>query len=396
MGSKFSAGAQATGYLYQVRYGLFLILEGPDEGQLSIESLDDIVFSEEGCPIELLQLKHRRKEACLTDHSADLWKTIRIWSTYIADGTLDMRDTVLALITTARAPAESVAALLRLGSAQRDSKVACEKLVHIANTSQNRGLESAFTAFKSLTWEQQQMLTDAIHVVDAAPDIHNISTKIKNRIKYAVARKHCDGLYERLEGWWFGKIVEHLRAGAGQMISAKEVHSKVVDIASQFGPDALPIDYADAQPPKPPDPEGDKRYFVLQLKAVALNKKRIEKALVDYYRAFEQRSKWVREELLVSEDLQKYEKKLVDEWERHFLAMQNEGGADEGDEGGLVAIGQKIYNWMELEADIRIRPRVTEYYVVRGSYHMLADEEQARVWWHPKFLERLPELLKVG
>jgi len=97
----------------------------------------------------------------------------------------------------------------------------------------------------------------------------------------------------------------------------------------------------------------------------------------------------------VSEDLQKYEKKLVDEWERHFLAIQNERGIDEAGEKGLVAIGQKIYNWVELEADIRIRPRVTEFYVVRGSYHMLADEEQARVWWHPKFLERLPELLKV-
>lgn len=41
--------------------------------------------------------------------------------------------------------------------------------------------------------------------------------------------------------------------------------------------------------------------------------------------------------------------------------------------------GRKVFNWMEQEADIRIRSQVTEPYVMRGSYHMLADQKLPRV-----------------
>jgi hypothetical protein len=50
---------------------------------------------------------------------------------------------------------------------------------------------------------------------------------------------------------------------------------------------------------------------------------------------------------------------------------------------------------MEFTANFPIRPLVTEPYVMRGSYHILANEEKPRVWWHPKFLERLQVLLAV-
>ena len=48
--------------------------------------------------------------------------------------------------------------------------------------------------------------------------------------------------------------------------------------------------------------------------------------------------------------------------------------------------------------DVRIRGtahQVTEKYVMRGSYHILADQDPSRVWWHPKFIGRLETLLTV-
>jgi ABC-3C protein len=42
---------------------------------------------------------------------------------------------------------------------------------------------------------------------------------------------------------------------------------------------------------------------------------------------------------------------------------------------------------------ISIRPGVTEPFVVRGSFHMLADEASPRIGWHPDFHDRLTELL---
>jgi hypothetical protein len=119
----------------------------------------------------------------------------------------------------------------------------------------------------------------------------------------------------------------------------------------------------------------------------------VENAVLDYYRAFEQRSRWVREELLIDEELEGYERRLVDEWERIRLALQDEVDIPNLTEYELRHLGRKLLNWVEQVADIRIRKEVTVPYVMRGSYHILADGEPPQIWWHPQFLERLEGLL---
>ena len=177
-------------------------------------------------------------------------------------------------------------------------------------------------------------------------------------------------------------------------ISGFEVQDKICEINDQFKPDALPIDFLDLELSDETELSQDDRRFVLQLKEIAINNKRIEKAILDYYKAFEQRSKWLREELVLGDEIEKYEKKLIDEWERYILMLQDEISEDDQEnESELKRIGRNIYNWMEQKADIRIRSGVTEPYVMRGSYHMLADRNPPRVNWHPKFLERLTQLL---
>lgn len=50
----FDASASALGYLYQVRYALFVLLQGvkenPDCG-ISLERLDDVTFDDKGTPL---------------------------------------------------------------------------------------------------------------------------------------------------------------------------------------------------------------------------------------------------------------------------------------------------------------------------------------------------------
>jgi hypothetical protein len=61
-GSSFSAAASALGYLYQVRYGLVLLLEAKNPASaLSLEKLDDVAFEESGEPTQVLQFKHPRR-----------------------------------------------------------------------------------------------------------------------------------------------------------------------------------------------------------------------------------------------------------------------------------------------------------------------------------------------
>lgn len=391
MAVDFSARDQTLGYLYQARYALYLLLSSNEEQELILEGLDDVVFEDHGNPQELLQLKHHSKASSLTNSIPELWKTMRVWSEHVANGTLNPRLTSFTLITTAVAPENSISAKLRPGE-NRDPSSALEELISIAQTSGNISLETSFNTFLNLENDQRKALVNSIYILDHSTNIQDTTDLIKNIIKVAVAREHRDGLYERLEGWWFGKVVSHLRSDAPEPISGFEVNDRIRSIAAQFLPDALPIDYLEAEP-EIIDPTSDSRLFITQLKMISVQNPRIEKAIIDYYRAFEQRSRWVREDLLIGDELEKYENKLVDEWERLKLAITDDDSDEELPEPELQRIGRNIYNWMEQTADYKIRQNVTEPYVMRGSYHILANNNPPRVWWHPKFIERLTQLL---
>ena len=392
--TEFSAAPQALGYLYQIRYALYLILTRREEQELSIESLDDITFDDTDNAKELVQLKHHIVPASLTDSSSELWKAIRIWATYLRKGEISFPETTLSLVSTAQAPDNSIAALLRPGN-NRQTDLAANKLLDIAKTSTNKDLTSSFNAYKALSLSQQESLTQAIYVLDNSPSIFDTAEQIKDRLRVAARREHLDALYERLEGWWLDKTIRHLKNPPSNLISGFEVFDRIREIAEQFSPDALPIDYLEAAPPTPPNPETDSRCFVLQLKEIVVNNRRIEKAILDYYRAFEQRSRWAREELLIGNELEQYEKKLVDEWDRFQLALQDDLPLDENTvtEQDCQQFGRKVYNWVDQVANFPIRPRVTEEYVMRGSYHILANCSPPRVWWHPLFVKRLEQIL---
>jgi hypothetical protein len=117
---------------------------------------------------------------------------------------------------------------------------------------------------------------------------------------------------------------------------------------------------------------------------VTVGNERIKTAISDYWRAFQQRSRWVREELLLDQDLEQYEDKLVREWKEIFLIMQEnmQAGADP------VLEGRNLYNRVVINGrDTRIRDSVSYPFVMRGSFHMLANA--LKVGWHPDFEQRL-------
>lgn len=395
MSNNFLAGNSALGYLYQARFALYILLQEMQEKtdtEISIENLDDVAFEEKGSPRELLQLKHHLKQtASLSDGSSDLWKTIRIWSEALKNNQIALPGVVLTLVTTGNAPGNSIASLLKLDG-NRDPATAVSKLLEYTDNSDNKTNQPCYDAFRSLTSEQRLGLVQAIRIVDNSPNISNIEDNIKSRIRFAVRPQHLIALYERLEGWWFKRVVDHLIAGSSKTILGYEVEAQINDIAEQFRPDSLPIDFFDEEPPEN-NPEEDDRPFVHQLRLIAVKNKRIEHAIRDYYRAFQQRSKWVREDLLRIGELEKYEKRLIEEWERHFEII-NENEPDDADEVSLQERGRKVYNWMEQQAQIHIRRDCTEPYVMRGSFHMLANGTPPKLGWHPHFLERLEQILR--
>jgi len=144
--SDFSATDAALGYLYQVRLALLSSLQRLAKDEVFavyLETLDDVVFEQDGSALELLQLKHHReRSANLTDASTDLWKSFRVWMEGRANGSIP-EDARLYLITTSSIGGGSSASYLMLEN--RNEAEALKQLQATATTSTNQINEPAYS-----------------------------------------------------------------------------------------------------------------------------------------------------------------------------------------------------------------------------------------------------------
>ncbi|HEY3380009.1 MAG TPA: ABC-three component system protein [Armatimonadota bacterium] len=398
MTNPFEASASALGYFYQVRLALFLLInEGKRRPalEITIEGLDDIVFEHEGAAVELIQSKfHIQSTASLTDRSEDLWKTLRVWSHHIKEGAISATDTLFTLFTTANAPVGSAASLLR-HDPNRNTTVAREKLEQVAGEESNTANLPGYRAFMALTPSQRQELVSNIRMLDHAASVTNVMDNAIGEFQLVTRPQFLTQVYERVEGWWFNRVLKHLTREYQGSILFQELQDQVHLVQEQFQPENLPIDFSSIPDIAEDQLPEEERIFVEQLRLILVSEPRIQKAISDYYRAYCQRSKWVREDLLLVGELDEYEAKLVDEWERRFLIIQE--GIDAGaPETIRQSGGKKLYQWVEMDLpsnpSLYIRPRCTESYVIRGSYHLLAN--RLEVGWHLDFAARLQHLLK--
>lgn len=395
--SRFSAVDTAIGYLYQVRTALLWALRRLPAGSdflISVETLDDVTFeSRDGTPQELLQTKyHRRREATLTDASPDLWKTLRIWLEAHHAGQVTT-STALHLLTTAQAASGSVASYLR--NEGRDVDAALVALEATARSSTNSANASAYDIFLRTTPGTRRSIIENVIIFDSSPTMADLDQELRTAVFSAVERKHLESFCLRLEGWWLRRVLKQL-ATSDDRILADELESQMSDLREQFKQDTLPIDddLVNFALDEATQEAHANDTFVRQIELTKAAKVRIFAAIRDYYRAFEQRSRWIREDLLLVGELTKFERRLVEEWELTFAAMTDKCGESTTEEI-KERLARELLEWVEQTApvNIRIRRQVTEPFVTRGSLHMLADE--LRVGWHPEFRDRLATLLKV-
>ncbi|CAM3012164.1 hypothetical protein JHFBIEKO_0433 [Methylobacterium mesophilicum] len=386
--NKYGATASATGYLYQCRYALFAgvqaIAENPNL-EISLERFDDVAFEQAGEPVKLIQAKHHiAKKGNLTDASTDLWKTLRIWADRVSTDIDAPFKTSFVLMTTGIAPPESAASYLR--ARERDEAKALEALIRVTDTSTNEINQAAYSAFLDLLPEARLSLLRAIIVLDGSSNIIDVHDDLTFELRHAVSKNHLLLFIERLEGWWFNVVVRALTGGGPASIPISAIESKMDELREGFRREALPIDYADQTPSEAVVADLDKRPFVRQLRLIAVGPKRVEFAIRDYYRAYEQRSRWAREELLVNGEIENYERELVEAWEPLFEAVREE--LEEGcPDGHKILAGQKIFKWAETQADFPLRT-VRQRFLTHGSFHILANRHI--VGWHPEHQAHKP------
>ncbi len=390
---KYSAGEQSLGYIYQSRFALLKLLQLPEEVAICIEKDDDLDFVDVEGKKTLVSLKHKASGERLTDLSTDFWRSVRIWlDRYKRDGKTEC-SLRFFLFTTNEVTEDSFQ-----NNFLPDKNVSLS-IVTLADTVLSKSTSQVIlpirNEFDLLVDNEKYDFLSRIVIFDQSPRITDIPKVIMDQHMRTVRREFRQPVLERLEGWWNNLVIKVLTGDRTSEVFGYEVSDKLSAITEEFKNDNLPIDFRGEKPEGEIDPENDPRLFVAQLREIKILPNRIQSAIYDYYRAFEQRASWARENVLIDGEVENYENRLVEEWER-YRDVIFEGLEEDSAEAKMIEAGKELYKWAEFNTtELRIRARVSEPYVVRGNFHILANNRPLpRIYWHPLFLERLDKVLK--
>jgi hypothetical protein len=387
MDSFFSAKEPSLGYLFQLRYGLMLIVSETNENaQILIETIDDISIETADLTSVYQTKLHINSVTNLTNASTDLWKTIRVWSEGIKSGLFNLDNCLFNLVTTANASTGTIPFKLKYDNIGTKDITAIQKLfLDESLKTTNVTNKAGYDAFRDLTDNQQKKLIKNIIVVDASIDLNKAKEKTLIELRHSTFK--VEPLYERLEGWFIGQVILQLQNLRNE-ISAKEVNNKIIDIADRLKDDNLPddfnasISYDDVKlaPYK-------NHIFVKQMDLIEANQRLTNNAISDYHRAYSQKSKWMREGLISGLDEIEYDKKLAEDWDRKFAIISESKTADNEDnqkEKGMVFY---LSHYVTTYPQIHIKERFKEQYMVTGSCHILSDKK--KMGWHPDFENKI-------
>lgn len=387
--NRFSAAGSAIGYLAQIEYALLIALQRMDQEdsealRISLEMFDDIAFEGTKDSRELWQTKHHvNRRGALNDTSPDLWKSIGNW--------IEISDerSECILFTNVKTPNSTATRLLRQGRSDDDIAAARDKLDNVANQQQNKSLKSYHLKYLDLSPDERTRLLSRVTVVDGQVSGTDISNALLSTLRKAIGERKRVPLMERLRGWWCGRTMEHLNRIArkeSDWITMQEIEGRLHRIAQSLRDENLPLDYNAEPRPAQDEVDKDDRIFVQQLQLVMLHRARIRDAVYDHNRAFLQRSQWLREQLLINEDLNDYDQRLIEEWRRVFLPLAEDDDDSEASEETKIKSARERYGVLQLHALPELRSEMSKSYVSIGSLHMLSDK--LKIGWHPDWRER--------
>lgn len=234
-----------------------------------------------------------------------------------------------------------------------------------------------------------------MRVIDGTLGIDDLDGAVRKRLLFTLPSG--DGpqaaFMEQLWAWWYDQVVEMLQKRRTS-VSVGAVHRRVEQIRDDYAADRLPtlVERSDWQAVQRQGVDYSERHFVHQLRWVNVGRPELEKAMMDYYRAYNQAVAWADNDLIGLDELDRYQADLVDVWERLSARMVRRLPADASEQDRQDA-GEELL-WQVLHSvTVRIRDQYDQVFFHRGQHHCLADE--GRVGWHPEFLQRV-QALTVG
>ncbi|MGW4352258.1 ABC-three component system protein [Nocardia sp. NPDC004582] len=387
-----NAAPNAVGYLHQVRWALVELLRaGPErpDSAISLELYDDVAWDQAGTPTEMLQVKHHQGTSrSLTDRATDVWKTLQVWMDTASPG--DPDGPSLVLVTTQVAAQGSAMAALR--ATERNESSALSTLEEIASEAGAKDTRSTRRQFLALSPTERRTLLHRIRVADGMPQAQDVDDAVRVCLQWTLPQGKDALFLAMVWHWWDSQALAMLQRRIDR-IDVGAAQASITDIRNQFTSETLPtfVGLRDVD-----ENEVRDRYqnqpFVQQMQWVAYPPRNLQKAIVDYYRAYTHSVRWLEEDLIGAGELERFEDELKDEWEREFEWMLDTLDED-ADESDKQEAGKAMLRRLLSQTGITVRSRYNEPFFARGQRHILADDGQ--IGWHADFKNRIEDLLHI-
>lgn len=391
--SNHDASKQALGYFFQLQCALLFLMESADDDiKICVEKFDDISFhKDDDIVTQLMQLKYHSTDNKLTNSNLDFWRTLKVWIDEINKNSALLENTKFYIITTNSIGSNSVIEKIK-NIKTNDTAIIneiYEELKQIATAGKTSCDEKSqsykyYSSFLNFNEKWAKFLIKSIVII---PDFYNpkeVDNQILKQLKLFTNKNTEKIIHQRLLGWWFDKMILCLENSNPTFISFNEIRHKISSFLLDLREDILPIDVTEYEI-LALKTEKDVRNIVRQMELINSKEGKINIALQQYYKAYAQRSKWIKESLIYSEELDNYDQKLTDEWNFQFTEIKNnlEDGSSEIER---IEKGRELYRTI-MNKDIPIRFNLNDNTISRGSYNGLSNE--LKIGWHPDFKERL-------
>lgn len=400
--SEFSAADSMLGYIYQIEYALYHLLDRDlSVHQISVETLDDIVDGNIGDPQALLQLKLHApsKNGALktfTDRCPDFWKTLRVWSTLVSRRIVNPAQTSFFLLTTSRpgdgslladylAPAKGVVAR-KVDEALVQIEILAADILADTELDKLGPLPKGASAFAALSPAEKIDLVRNITIVTSVPPVQNLRKLIDQRLTLSgVTRENHGAFVEIIVGWWYDQCIQHIGKEDGGVITADALEQKIAESAQMFAVGRLQRDVDIENPAASELEKLNDRLFVNQIAKIGYPRdgELIGSAKVDYYKADGYRKKWLEKMRVSKGELGAFESDLRGIWANNFgnAEVNRDDCAETSQpEKCLQKLGREVYD-ATIKAPAPALKGFDGAFLARGTFHIMANAPD--IGWHP-------------
>lgn len=383
-----SAEASFLGYEYQALHALLLVAPSGGDTEVHIESFDDVEFKE-GDYQELLQYKFSLKnKRNVTSKDESFWKTLGNWAELIESEIISTDDYHFRLVTT-RETTDSLILKLTENPETRDNQKLLTEILEVKDTMNNKTLENSIQKFVTLDPGKQFELITKFRISVGSKDIASVQEEIEKHLITYTKQRFKESFFDSIYGWWYRQVLNRLSGEITKPLTNKDLVEAMERHRDLQTADALPTHFDGKEIEDKLRDTYLQNKFVEQLEYINVSKPSVFKAILNFYKATQQRIKWYEELNNIEDRLDKYDAELYEKWESEFNAIQRKITKSSSDDD-LVNYGYDLYEWMERSnyyPDLKLENSLSKIWLWKGSFHILSDD--CVVGWHPKFKDLL-------